>query len=972
MPNAFCVMDGEFRPIIVNQIAREAFYDYFTAIAKGGSHLEAHYAGVRRAMRDVSDAECWHIAQEIADHLAEGTPIDLMTHDGKILRAHSRAMKRGGYVTFHIDVTELRERKQQLLALQQEAEAANLAKSAFLGNMSHEIRTPLNGILGMVQILADGGLDADEREMVEIVLDSAQTLKGLLDDVFDLSKIEAGHVSLAPADCAIEPLLKRQHSLWLPRAQEKNISLTLDMAADLPKCLRFDASRFGQCLSNLISNAIKFTAEGEVSVRVAAGPASPGFLLKIEVSDTGIGMNPETRDRLFRPYTQADNTISSRFGGTGLGLVITRKLAQLMGGDVTISGEEGKGSTFTLTIQAEATQSPLVETAIGGLEPLGVPVGSLAVSCGARILVVDDHKVNRRVVRMFLQPEGYVVSEAENGLQALEMLRREPFNLVLLDIHMPVLDGLQTLKKLRSSGETWRNIPVIAVTADAMSGDRERYLAEGMNGYLPKPVDKAQLLANIARILKPNAGAEMPPASGKSQSTAVSTTALETKVGRSPVNEPVPVERRWAHLQSAPPCAVSTAASRWPQYIAPQRSASADEGRPPATYQKAASGNDLMLQLQEAIEELPHGFSIHDSDLKTIMANRRSRETYGAYYAAMNRGLTQREAIFLEVRRNMPHASEEECWKASDWIAAQMRAGAPADMRTGGRIYRAVYRKMSSGYYVAVSMDITDERNRQKELHIARQRADAANQAKSAFLANMSHELRTPLNGILGMAQVLVQRDFDTQRQEQAETILESGYALKSLLDDVLDLSKIEAGCMELATVDHNLGQLFERVRSTWEPHALRKGIGFSHHFAGPTPGILRFDPARLEQCLSHLVSNAIKFTEHGRVDITIASAPAADGINVTITVSDTGIGMSADTMARLFNPFTQADSSISRRFGGSGLGLIITRKLARLMGGDATIVSREGEGSTATLSVKADYASARAYKYDRPLALGS
>jgi CheY-like chemotaxis protein len=347
-------------------------------------------------------------------------------------------------------------------------------------------------------VLVQSDLTPEQREQAEIVLESGKSLKALLDDVLDLSKIEAGRMELAPLDKDLHHTLKRQHRLWLPRAEEKGIELTLAIAESVPAYLRFDPVRLGQCISNIVSNAIKFTERGEVAISASGQPVPQGTAITLTVRDTGIGMSEVTGERLFAPFTQADNTISRRFGGTGLGLAITQRLARLMDGDLTVTSQEGAGSTFTLRFIAQAVDAL---AAVPAHEATSLAIPGRKSLRGKKLLLVDDHPLNRRVARLFLDPEGYRVTEAENGLEALEKLAAERFDLVLLDIHMPVLDGIQTLKRIRSSPEPWHDLPVLALTADAMSGDRERYLAEGMDGYISKPIDKLDLLIEIQKLL---------------------------------------------------------------------------------------------------------------------------------------------------------------------------------------------------------------------------------------------------------------------------------------------------------------------------------------------------------------------------------------------------------------------------------------------------------------------------------------
>jgi CheY-like chemotaxis protein len=366
--------------------------------------------------------------------------------------------------------------------------------------MSHEIRTPLNGILGMAQVLEMGSLTDEQKEQVSTILDSGRNLMALLNDVLDLSKIEAGKIAIVKADSDLVHTLRRLHRLWKPKAEEAGLEFYLSLDADLPQVLNFDAVRVRQCVSNLISNAIKFTQKGRVEVFVTARKQPDGqYLVKIRVSDTGMGMDEETQTRLFRPFVQADDSTSRRFGGTGLGLSICRRLAELMGGEASVKSEIGRGSEFTFTFMAgeAAPQHRVVNEGPALSED---DSRSALKRDNLRLLLVDDHPINRQVVALFLRPFNMRVVEATNGKEALEALKREAFDLVLLDIHMPVMDGTETIRQIRASSEAYASVPVIALTADAMSGDKERYLAMGMDGYLSKPIAERDLISEITRV----------------------------------------------------------------------------------------------------------------------------------------------------------------------------------------------------------------------------------------------------------------------------------------------------------------------------------------------------------------------------------------------------------------------------------------------------------------------------------------
>ncbi len=376
------------------------------------------------------------------------------------------------------------------------AEAATRAKSEFLANMSHEIRTPLNGVLGMAQALDALDLDDQTRGMVTIIRDSGANLMSILNDVLDLSKIEAGKLEVSPVDAGPVHTVQHVHALFMPVAAEKNLKLVLTHKLPPGLCLRYDPVRVRQCVSNLVSNAVKFTREGRIEIAISVAAAAGGrSCVTIEVSDTGIGMDISTAARLFEAFSQADGSTTRRFGGTGLGLAISRRLARMMGGDIILRSTPGLGSVFTLTFLADPA---------AGMTASEMPEQRKAAPVrlrGARVLLTDDNAINRQVVRMFLQPQGAEITEAANGREALDALARQPFDLVLLDVHMPVMDGTEAIGRIRASDEPWRDIPVIALTADAMTGDRERLLALGLNGYVSKPIDQGDLLTVIGRVL---------------------------------------------------------------------------------------------------------------------------------------------------------------------------------------------------------------------------------------------------------------------------------------------------------------------------------------------------------------------------------------------------------------------------------------------------------------------------------------
>ena len=368
------------------------------------------------------------------------------------------------------------------------AETASQAKSEFLALMSHELRTPLNGMLGLSQALKLEPLEPGEREQVELLEESGRTLLALLNDVLDFAKIEAGKLEIAPIVGDLAQLADRVVRLNQPQAREKGSTITLQVDDAVPAALSFDPLGVRQCLTNLISNAVKFTPFGQILVRVGCTPvAGTGEVrVKLTVADTGIGMRPEVLERLFTPFVQADPATARRTGGTGLGLNITRRLAQMMGGAVTAKSEVGKGSTFTLTFLCDLPAVAAERTGALAGPPL-------------RLLVVDDYPVNRKVIGMMLAPLGCEIAEAGDGQGAIDALGKSDFDMVLIDFNMPRMGGLEATRRIRAEPR-WEQLPIICLTAGVMDDERSEALLAGMDAFIEKPIEMATLVSTIGRF----------------------------------------------------------------------------------------------------------------------------------------------------------------------------------------------------------------------------------------------------------------------------------------------------------------------------------------------------------------------------------------------------------------------------------------------------------------------------------------
>ena len=835
------------------------------------------------------------------------TEIDRLSNDimsmAKIIESRERALHDANNTLEQ----RVQERTQALQEAHDMAQSANRAKSEFLATMSHEIRTPMNAILGILSLLRETSLDQQQSEWVKTGKDSGELLLTIINDILDFSKMEAGKLRLECVDFHLRDFFEQTLELLRPQAQYKGLTLSLSLDKNLPGFVYGDPHRLRQILVNLLNNAIKFTNQGGVTLTATLERRDSDCLrLYCHIKDTGIGIPRAYQNTLFEQFTMVDQTHSRHQEGTGLGLAICKRLVELMEGTIEVASETGKGSVFSFYIclgQARETEASAL-TRIS-MEP--VP--------HTRVLLVEDNRANQMVIKCILENAQLDVTLAANGEEALIAVQKQQYDIILMDISMPGMDGMEATKAIRQLDHDARNLPIVALTAHAFADDRKRFIAAGMNDHLSKPINRDATLSCIARWTTRNASSSqllptiLPPPAEEMMTNTGENTNHDTAEIAAALRDSEKYQR--AILDAVADAIITIDAHGAIHAFNP----AAEKIFGYAVTEVV--GRDIALLLPKNEQDAHKNF-IANSKLHAQRIINQGRELLGR----------RKDGSLFPLELNV-----------TPLVQGDERG------------------------FVGILRDITERKKNEEELRKAIDAAKSANRAKSAFFAAMSHEIRTPMSGVLGILNMLKESPLSSEQMKWVNTGQESGELLLTIINDVLDFSKMEADKLELAQLVFDLRYLLKQTIELLRPQAESKDLTLTLKDNSTLPHYLKGDPDRLRQVLLNLIYNAIKFTDNGHIELSVSAREQNEIIHLSCQVSDTGIGITEEQQKTLFDEFTMADQGFNRRNEGTGLGLAICKRLVSLMHGDITVKSEVGKGSVFSFEVQLAAATAEEYQ---------
>ncbi|MBF0224000.1 MAG: response regulator [Desulfobacterales bacterium] len=810
----------------------------------------------------------------------------------------------------------IRQQIQDLQMLNQTIEKQNAElkkndklKDEFLANTSHELRTPLNGIIGIAESMLDevvGPLTNEQSYNLSLIVSSGYRLTNLVNDILDFSKLRQKDIQMNIKPLDIRSIIDVVLMLSKSLIKKKNIQLINKLEKNMP-AVKADESRLQQILLNLIGNAIKFTDHGTIDISAQVKDSN----MVITIADTGIGIPKEKFDSIFGLFEQADGSIARKYGGTGIGLTITKNLVELQGGQIWVESEIGIGSKFNFSLPISKRKAEPLQ-AIDKLnrtsqiaEILGKQTDNIPKDENVchHILVVDDEPVNIQVLKNQFSLKNYWVTAAANGIEALSAIEKNPrFDAVLLDVMMPGMSGYEVCERIRQNYKA-NELPILMLTAKNLVEDLVAGFRAGANDYLSKPFVREELLSriNVHLQLKDMALALL---ESEKKYRDIFNNAVEGIFQITP-------EGRFLNVNPA---------------------------------MAKILGYDTVDELIGTVNNIKAQVFADSNQFDDLLLRLEKKESISQY-----------ETRFYRKNRTLIWGSLNVRGKLNDNGKINRIEGLLediSDQKSAEEAMIKAYREIEK----RVQERTDDLQKANEHLKKAKEESIATAQAKSEFLANMSHEIRTPMNGVIAAADLAMGLNPDPKMERYLNIIQSSGNSLLGIINDILDFSKIEAGKLVFEMAPFVLNEIFENLATMFGAKIveLNKNVELIIDIQPGMPQTFIGDRTRLQQVLTNFLGNAVKFTEKGYIIVGVKDFEKASNesqvesrVKLQFYVKDTGIGMKKSYLKNLFEPFTQADESTTRKYGGTGLGMTISKKLVEMMGGEIWAESELGKGST-------------------------